>query len=127
MIKHADTRLPHLRLSTDRERCRYCNPRRLPRAVKLGREGLVAQQPAQSWDSVSSAGIPVLRCSSSDACSELWVIVEYCDRGTLGVRLASLGCAACEREAGRVLRAGPCRMDSSPRLHMLLSALASPL
>ena len=69
--------------------------------MKLGREGLVAQQPVQSWDSVSSSGVPVLKCSGNDACSELWVIVEYCDRGTLGVRLASRD-RACEGEAAWV-------------------------
>lgn len=100
-------------LADDRECCRCCNPRRLPRAVKLGREGLVAQQPAQSWDSVSSSGIPVLNCSGNDACSELWVIVEYCDRGTLGVRLAPLVCAACEGEAAWVQCPGAGRMDLS--------------
>ena len=88
-------------------------PAALPRAVKLGREGLVAQQPAQSWDSVSSAGIPVLKCSGNDACSELWMIVEYCDRGTLGVRLASLGCAAYGGAAAWVQSPGAGRSDLS--------------
>ena len=62
----------------------------------LGRQGLVAQQPAKSWDSVSSAGVPGVKCRESDVCAELWLIVEYCDRGTLGVRTRVLG-------GGRVL------------------------
>ncbi|KAK9840576.1 hypothetical protein WJX81_002140 [Elliptochloris bilobata] len=91
----------------------HCNPARLPRAVTLSRQGLVAQQPAQSWDSVSSAGVPGMKCSSSDACSELWMIVEYCDRGTLGMAI----------ERG-LLRADANKSDSPPNLALVVSLAA---
>ena len=83
---------------------RYSNLSRLPRSVKLGRQALALQQPSQSWDSVSSTGVPNAKGAITDACSELWMIVEFCDRGTLGVRAhgrrpsetLAAGCAGAE-------------------------------
>ncbi len=95
---------------------RYSNLSRLPRSVKLGRQTLALQQPSKSWDSVSSTGMPSAKGALADACSELWVIVEFCDRGTLGVRAhrrtgawpndeVAAGCTGARREGlGRGVR-----------------------